>query len=279
MRETTHVTALGDLWTLCITPLAGATPLWAQWSFPPALVLPFVAMLWIYAAGAPERGRRCAIAGFLVMGLALFSPLCRLAAGLVSAHMIQLALISIVAPALMAAGGAHGAMAAGLTRLTGRGAPAFEAAQNRAIAPAAIAYGAAIWAWHAPPIYAAALDNPAVHAGVLMAIVAVSIWFFARAAARQRRGAAIFALLVTMAHTGFIGAILTFAPRPLYPGDPARLAEFGLSALGDQQLAGLIMWAPAGLLYLVAALALAISMIEADVRAAPAAPHGSPRPT
>jgi cytochrome c oxidase assembly factor CtaG len=279
MTETTHVTALGDLWTLCITPLAGATPLWAQWSFPPALVLPFVAMLWLYGAGAPERGRRCALAGFLVLGLALFSPLCRLAAGLVSAHMIQLALISIVAPALMSAGGAHGVMAAGLARLTGRGAPARGATQDRAIAPAAVVYGAAIWAWHAPPIYEASLANPAIHAGVFLAIVAVSIWFFARAAAPQRRGAAIFALLVTMAHTGFIGAILTFAPRPLYPGDPARLAEFGLSAMGDQQLAGLIMWAPAGLLYLVAALALAVSMIEADGRATQAARRGSPRPT
>ena len=50
-----------------------------------------------------------------------------------------------------------------------------------------------------------------------------------------------------------LGALLTFAASPLYRVYVERAAAHGVAALDDQQLAGLIMWIPASLIYLVVA--------------------------
>ena len=253
-----------DIWTLCITPTANARPLWAEWSLAPEILAPFVAGVALYTYGSRRQpGRAVAFAGWAVLGLALFSPICRLAAGLVSAHMIQLALLSIVAPALLAAGGAASALKAG-AQATLNSKRRFSGPDLPLSVPAFV-YGAAIWLWHAPPIYNATLTNPALHVAVMFGIVLASMWFFQRALAGtpSSNGAAILALLVTMTHTGLLGATLTFAPQPLYAADDLALATWGLTAKSDQQLAGLIMWAPSGLLYLVAALVLIARMIAA----------------
>jgi cytochrome c oxidase assembly factor CtaG len=54
-----------------------------------------------------------------------------------------------------------------------------------------------------------------------------------------------------MIHTSMLGALLTFAPRLLYP----------TYTLEDQQLAGLIMWVPGGFLYVAAALSFAAAWL------------------
>jgi putative membrane protein len=253
-----------DVWALCITPVANARALWSDWSLAPEILAPFLVGLALYTWGSREQPSRViAFSGWAVLGLALFSPLCRLAAGLVSAHMIQLALMSIVAPALMAAGGVAPAIKAGAQAIVKwRGRPSRR--QLPLTAPAFV-YGAAIWLWHAPPIYNASLTNPALHIAVMFAIVLASIWFFHRAVggSQSSSGAAILALLITMSHTGVLGAILTFAPQPLYAADQLALAAWGLTAKSDQQLAGLIMWAPSGLLYLIVALVVTARMIAA----------------
>jgi cytochrome c2 len=72
----------------------------------------------------------------------------------------------------------------------------------------------------------------------------------------------------TALHTTVLGAFLTFAPTPWYTAYGGRGAAWGLSPLADQQLAGLIMWVPAGVAYLVAGLAMvAASMRESGRRA------------
>jgi putative membrane protein len=53
-------------------------------------------------------------------------------------------------------------------------------------------------------------------------------------------------LLAYMA-MGLLGAILTFAPEPLYAAHVVSPLLWGLSPLSDQQLGGLLMWVPAGL--------------------------------
>ena len=50
--------------------------------------------------------------------------------------------------------------------------------------------------------------------------------------------------------TGLLGALLTFAGRPLYAAHLSTTAAWGLTPLEDQQLAGLIMWIPASLIHL-----------------------------
>jgi putative membrane protein len=52
---------------------------------------------------------------------------------------------------------------------------------------------------------------------------------------------------------------------PLYAG---RAAAWGLTVLEDQQLAGLVMWVPGGLVYMGAALALAATWLGDSERRA-----------
>src|SRR5207249_7753312 len=64
-------------------------------------------------------------------------------------------------------------------------------------------------------------------------------------------------LFATMLHTGILGILLTLSRQVWYPAQAAFAAEWGLTPLEDQQLAGLVMWVPMGLIYTAAALAIA----------------------
>ena len=83
-------------------------------------------------------------------------------------------------------------------------------------------------------------------------------WALLQSHARRRGlGTAVFYLFATALHSGFLGILLTFARGAIYPLRTSAAPRWGLTPLEDQQLAGLIMWVPAGLVYAVAALALA----------------------
>lgn len=107
-------------------------------------------------------------------------------------------------------------------------------------------HGAMIWFWHAPRPYMLAVDDPWWHAfeHACFLLSAGLFWWAVLRAGPPNRGRAMLALLFTLMHTGLLGALLTFAKAPMY-GDASDLA--------DQQLAGLIMWVPGGLVYLLAA--------------------------
>jgi cytochrome c oxidase assembly factor CtaG len=126
-------------------------------------------------------------------------------------------------------------------------------------ASAFVLYGVALWIWHVPTLYDAALEHEAVH-------IVQHLCFFGTAAlfwwgivhGRQGRtgyGAAVVYLFVTAVHGGVLGALMTVAPRvwyaPYLVHHPA-----GLTPLEDQQLAGLLMWVPAGLAFAAGALLL-----------------------
>jgi cytochrome c oxidase assembly factor CtaG len=63
-------------------------------------------------------------------------------------------------------------------------------------------------------------------------------------------------LFTTALHSSLLGALLTFARTVWYPVYSGTTLSWGLTPLEDQQLGGLIMWVPAGAVYIVAALAL-----------------------
>ena len=69
-------------------------------------------------------------------------------------------------------------------------------------------------------------------------------------------GAAVLYLFTTALHNGLLGALLTFATSTWYPAYQSTTASWGLTPIQDQKLGGLIMWIPAGTVYIVAALAL-----------------------
>ena len=65
---------------------------------------------------------------------------------------------------------------------------------------------------------------------------------------------------------GLLGALLTFSQNAIYAPHALTTAAWGLSPLEDQQLAGLIMWAPGALAYLAAALARLYRLLEGEAR-------------
>jgi len=221
---------------------------WMAWGLSPITVLPMLGLLaWCIAAprvsglpAGPARAWR--LVGMTLLAVALVSPLCRLAATLAVAHMAQLMLL-VLGSALLA----HG----------WRSVPAPVRAASSLIA-ATFCHGTLLWLWHLPVVYEAVLVTPMVHVGALAALVASALWFWRAALGRLKDDpfSAAFALLATMAHTGLLGALLTFAGEPLYPLQAAGARAWGLTPLEDQQLAGLLMWVPGGLAYLLATLAL-----------------------
>jgi putative membrane protein len=130
----------------------------------------------------------------------------------------------------------------------------------------------AIWGWHVPALYDATLRSEALHAAQHLCFLATALlfwWSLAQGPGAERRwGAAMLYVIATMAHTGALGVLLTFASRPLYPAYVGRTAAWGFTALEDQQLAGLVMWIPAGVGYLVAALVFTRRWIDSSGRLA-----------
>jgi cytochrome c oxidase assembly factor CtaG len=116
----------------------------------------------------------------------------------------------------------------------------------------------ALWLWHVPALFEAALTHPSVHVLQHSSFLGSALLFWGSVFGRapRRAGAvALASLFTTMVHTGALGALLTFSPTVWYP-HYAQGAVLGLGALEDQQLGGLIMWVPAGGAYLAAALAI-----------------------
>jgi putative membrane protein len=79
---------------------------------------------------------------------------------------------------------------------------------------------------------------------------------------KTQAGSALVALVATIAQMGLLAALIVFAPRALYAVHFASTQAWGMSPLADQQLAGLLMWAPASLPYLGAGLWLAWSSLR-----------------
>lgn len=109
------------------------------------------------------------------------------------------------------------------------------------------------WTWHLPAPYEAAMSSVAAYALMQLTILgsALAFWVGVRRAAPAVALAAILATTVVM---GLLGALITFAARPLYAPHFASTLGWGVSPLEDQQLAGIIMWAPGSIAYLLAAI-------------------------
>ena len=129
-----------------------------------------------------------------------------------------------------------------------------------------------IWAWHAPAAFQLALENDAFHIleHFMFLTSAHLFWWsmFHRGGNRVRRyGANTLWMLSTLIHTGFLGALLTFAGYPLYSyyllQAKAEGLLWNLSPLEDQQLGGTFMWVLGAGPYFVGGLVLALYCLRA----------------
>jgi putative membrane protein len=124
----------------------------------------------------------------------------------------------------------------------------------------------AVLLWHLPGLYQRAAQSELLHAlqHTSFLVTALLFWYsvLPAAALRQLHGAAILSLFGTMVYTGGLGALLTLGRELWYPGYGGAAPLWGLTALEDQQLAGLIMWVPGGVSYLLAAAWLVVDWLR-----------------
>jgi putative membrane protein len=120
-----------------------------------------------------------------------------------------------------------------------------------------LAHALALWLWHAPVLFNAALRDPALHdwQHVTFLLTALLFWHAVlRRGTHGAQGMALLYLFTTTIHTGVLGALLTFARQRFYAMEPDLTPWLGFTALEDQQLGGLIMWVPGALVYVGAGL-------------------------
>jgi putative membrane protein len=89
---------------------------------------------------------------------------------------------------------------------------------------------------------------------ITLVATATWLWRGLLLGAAARPDAVLLAGLATAAQMGVLGALLTFAPRPLFAPHALTTLPWGLTALEDQQLGGLLMWVPGGLAFALVAL-------------------------
>jgi len=114
-----------------------------------------------------------------------------------------------------------------------------------------------LWGWHLPPVFQAAshgLVLPLLMQGNLL-VIAFVFWGAVLAHPVEKSWQTIFAALVTAKAFCLFGAVLCFSRRLLYPVHGTHLAP-DVSALDDQQLAGLLMISSCAVVYVTAATAL-----------------------
>ncbi len=270
---------------------------WHDWNWDPVIFLNLVLFVWLYGRGWRKLQQRrseshttdsetlkqrltvpwrAAVFGLSVVMLiiTLISPLDLLGEQLGWAHMVQhMLLMTVAAPLLMIA-------APGLICLCGLspGARLMVSRWRRVVGnhrrrwfwnPLVIwsMYAVATWVWHVPALYQAALRDSWVHdlQHLSFFIAACLFWrVLLDPVGRQnlRGGLAVLYLFTTTLHATVLGVFMTLAPTAWYPDYERSTHWWGLTALEDQQLAGLIMWMPACIAYAVVALAVFAKALE-----------------
>jgi len=273
----------------------------SRWVFDPIPLACVLASGVLYVAGVSRlwarAGRGCGVrrwqlgafaAGWIALVVALLSPVAAISDVLFSVHMTQHEILILVAAPLLVLGRPI------LPFLWALSPPwrvrlgmwsrnrYWTAAWNALTGPLVVwlLHGLALWVWHLPALYQAALGSAAIHAIEHTCFLATAcLFWWALIHGRYGRvgyGVAVVFVFATAGHSEALGALLTFAPRVWYPLYVMRAPAAGVDALEDQQLAGLIMWIPFGVIFLILGLGLFAAWLgEAERRAKPESPAAS----
>ncbi|CCD87269.1 conserved protein of unknown function [Bradyrhizobium sp. ORS 285] len=221
-------------------------------------------------------------AGMLVLLIALDSPLDTMSEDLFSAHMVQHLLLMLAAPPLLIASDCLGIFLRGVPAPGRKRIVRFWHGARLGLASDAlmhpllvfILFNAGFVFWHAPGPYRWALQNDAIHILEHLSFFISALMFWSVVlpapghARRLAHGPALLLIVATAVLSGLPGALMIFAPRPLYPVHAEGVMKWGLNLMQDQQLAGLIMWIPAGSSYVLAAALVFLGWLnEAETRA------------
>lgn len=246
--------------------------LWTlAWSWDPSVlggVLMLAAAYLAWRRGRPGPRGVAFGAGLVVLALALESPLHTLGERyLFSAHMAQHLLLLLVVPPLLL----WGLPPADTARLLRRRPIAALEARLGAPAVAFTVATVALWLWHLPALYDAALVRHGLHVAehLVFLVTATMFWWPVLHPDPRRRlvaGRAMAYLAAALVSGSLLGILLTFAPAGTYPfyldppdpwhALPLLRGAWGLTPAVDQQLGGILMWVPGGAVYIAGILIL-----------------------
>jgi putative membrane protein len=227
---------------------------------------PGVALVCLLAAGAYLAGARrsrswpvwrtaCFLAGVALVAFALCSGLDSYAGALLSLHMIQHLVLAMAAAPLIVAGSPLVLALRALRSSSGLRRGLVVLLHSRAFrvltsAPVAwLAFSATMLVTHFTGLYSLALREPAVHAlehSLYLGTGLLFWWPLLDAGPLPGRQLGVVGrsayLLLAMPVMAFVGAVLNWSDRLLYPEYAAPARELGRSALADQHQAGALMW-------------------------------------
>ena len=233
-----------------------ATAVDTSFTFAPLVIVALVAYGWVYTArwrtsraqGGPRAasGTRLALwwAGIAGLFVALISPIDRIGEQLATAHMIQHLLLADLVPIALTL-----ALTKHILRPVTRHVHRIEKAAGPFGHPAfgVVAYVGAMWFWHIPALYNAALEHSGIHVLEHLSFAAAGLlyWWHLLSPIRSRLRLGGLGPILYMASTkilvGFLGVLLTFAPDLLYDFYDTGGTRWGLSPVDDQHVAGLVM--------------------------------------
>ena len=220
------------------------------WNLDPLLIGAMVLLagahlLWLRKQGEWPQKRPHYFAVWLLLGVLFVSPFCVLSSALFSVRVAHhVLLIAIVAPLAVISLPSRWRVVA---------------IPTGALMAIAVLHICIVWSWHAPSLYALALSDPAIFWAMQLSLLGTALAFWvAVLSPRTALLPSLTALITGTIQMGLLGAIITFAPQPLYAPHFGSTVPFGLSEVEDQQIAGLIMWVPAVLPYLAVALLLVV---------------------
>lgn len=219
-------------------------------------------------AGFPRSRERCLLAGLAVVFLALDGPIDAGASGLLSVHMVQHMLLTMVAAPLIVLGApvtlALRASSPGTRRRIL--VPILNSRMARILANPLVAWSllfVVLWASHLTSLYEAAMLNRGLHALEHVAYLGTAVLFWWPVVgldpipSRISHPARILYLFLAMPPMAFLGLAIYSSDHLLYPYYATVPGATIASALADQHLAGAIMW-EGGVFVVVPALALVL---------------------
>lgn len=233
----------------CGTPPVPAE-LWLRWNLDPVLLAVLAAFIYLHARrtnAASVAGRSYFVAGWTAVGLGLISPLCALGVALFAARVAQhMWLVFIAAPLIV--------LATGSASVRLRLSP---------LASSAL-FAMMLWMWHAPSLYALTFTSDLAYwlMHITLTGTALLLWQGLLRGSVDTLLQRLIAGFVTLMQMGLLGALITLAPRLLYSPHVLTTDAWGMSALEDQQLGGLIMWVPAGIALIVACLRIVLEVLR-----------------
>ena len=250
--------------------------LWTVWTVEPGVAIPLLLSLLIYVWGTYNVWRRAGVwhgitarhgisfvGAVAVLVLALMSPLHVLSEDLFSAHMVQHLILMLIAAPLLVSSDFPLALLWALPRSRAQSlGSGFN--QSRPVSGTWrvlnqpvfvwILFTLAMWLWHAPLLYQAALKSEIIHTLEHLSFLITAMLFWWILFKRNRPdhihyGMIVPFLFLTVLQSGILGALMTFTERPWYPDYATLTYSWGLTPLQDQQLAGLVMWIPGGAVF------------------------------